>query len=159
MWTWEDQNGKSVVPPIQISESTLDQPFSKAVTLPIANKPKYYRLSLCTAQGNSCKDAEPMNFDAVQKDQNTDRLAQNHLLFFSQSFRVDSQGIQVFDSRETTDAAAYHAYAKKVDGTSEAEKFMTSMIAGQRMLKSLPVVIKGQQMEINLFARDNQDCF
>ncbi len=159
MWTWEDQNGKSVVPPIQISESKLDQPFSKAVTLPIANKPKYYRLSLCTAQGSSCKDAEPMNFDAVQKDNNAESLAQNHLLFFSQSFRVDGQGIQIFDSRETTDTAAYHAYAKKVDGTSEAEKFMTSMIAGQRILKSLPVVIKGQQLEINLYARENKDCF
>lgn len=155
-WTLENQSGKAVMPARIVNASQLNQPFAVDLKIPVTDKGTYYKLALCIAGQGSCDGQKAIPYTAMEGQRKNMELKSG--LFYTQNFRVDDDGIRIFDSREYKDAQAYKSFVKKIDGNSGADRFVETMVQEQKILGSLPVKTEANKLNIQLYVRNNVGC-
>ncbi|MDQ3234150.1 MAG: hypothetical protein M3Q07_20275 [Pseudobdellovibrionaceae bacterium] len=157
LWAWEAQGGDDPVFRREVAVKDLGTAFTQTLELPVSATPRYYRLALCLhPQAATCARLAAVDYRVLENRDRKTSLRSG--LFFSQYFRVDEDGVQVFDSRVVKNIEAYKKFAKKVDGNSNADPFLEEMVGQQKNLGSLPVDVKKDKVNINLYVRKDKGC-
>lgn len=157
LWTWEAQGAPTPLISRKVAVKELSKPFTQALELPADSTARYYRLSLCLQpQGGSCAQLPAVDYRTLEKRDRKINLKSG--LFFTQYFRVDDTGIQIFDSSVVKNVEAYKKFAVKVDGNAGADPFLDEMVKQQKTLGSLPVDVKKDKVDIHLYVRKDKGC-
>jgi hypothetical protein len=159
--TLENDSGRPIIKPKKLSLSELKKPFKMPVSIPALTKPQYIRLMLCTqTSSESCIKLPPLDFDSTEKKALAgSKMISKDFTVFSHSLRVDEDAIKIFDSRQRSQVKQYLALMKLSDGGDGNKAFIENFIESSRKIKPMPIIIKGQEMTLNLYHRDDTGCF